>query len=349
MRVRVRFAAAVVVIAGAVLAQSAAAEPADASWSATERRAIAASGLPHASIVSVKRDMVIAIRSRGTPSVGGGVIDGVTLQGEVVSADAAQIMGYRSMQSTVNIDCVRRREMVVKMTVFSEPKGKGQAVIRQAPGGWVQPSPGAYLSDVMGDICGSAPRVAAVSPTAAAPARRAVVAATPPKRPLATAPDPAPAPVVERARPAPDEDRPFRTSIDARLARAGAPTSTSPPPPPPPSPPLRAEIPRPVTDKPEPKAALKPAPAKPVAPKPAPAKHATPGKVSVQIAASSTEGQAREALAKVKGRVSAPLSTSVRSVTVDGKVFHRALITGFQTRDEAQAFCARLSAACFVR
>lgn len=345
MRVRVRFAAAVVVIAGAVFAQSAAAEPADGSWSTAERRAIAASGLPRASIVSVKRDMVIAIRSRGTPSVGGGVIEGVTLQGEVVSADAAQIMGYRSMQSTVNVDCVRRREMVVKMAVFSEPKGKGQAVIRQTPGGWVQPSPGAYLSDVMGDICGSAPRVAAVSPTPAAPARRAAVAATPPKRPVVTASDPAPAPVIERARPAPDEDRPFRTSIDARLARAGAPT---------PTPPLRAEIPWPVTDKPEPKAALKPAPAKPVAPKPAPAKpapakHATPGKVSVQIAASSTEGQAREALAKVKGRVSAPLSTSVRSVTVDGKVFHRALITGFQTRDEAQAFCARLSAACFVR
>ncbi len=340
MRVRVRFAAAVVVIAGAVFAQSAAAEPADASWSAAERRAIAASGLPRASIVSVKRDMVIAIHNRGTPSVGGGVIEGVVLQGEVVSNDAAQIMGYRSMQSTVNIDCVRRREMVVKMAVFSEPKGKGQVVNRQTPGGWVQPSPGAYLSDVMGDICGSAPRVAAVSPASATPARRAAVAATPPKRPAVTAAVPAPAPVVERARPAPDEDRPFRTSIDARLARAVAPA---------PPPPLRAEIPRPVADKPEPKPALKPAPAKPAAPKPAPVKPKTPGKVSVQIAASSTEGQAREALAKVKGRVSAPLSTSVRSVTVDGKVFHRALITGFQTRDEAQAFCARLGAACFIR
>lgn len=339
MRVRVRFAAAVVVIAGAVFAQSAAAELADASWSAAERRAIAASGLPRASIVSVKRDMVIAIRSRGAPSAGGGVIEGVLLQGEVVSSDAAQIMGFRSMQSTVNIDCVRRREMVVKMAVFSEPKGKGQVVNRQTPGGWVQPSPGAYLSDVMGDICGSAPRVAAVSPTPAAPARRATTAVTPPKRPVVTEPVPAPAPVVERARPAPDEDRPFRTSIDARLARAGAPTP----------PPLRAEIPRPVVDKPEPKVALKLAPAKPAAPKPAIAKHATPGKVSVQIAASSTEGQAREALAKVKGRVSAPLSTSVRSVTVDGKVFHRALITGFQTREEAKAFCARLGAACFIR
>ncbi|MBT9472817.1 MAG: SPOR domain-containing protein [Pseudomonadota bacterium] len=341
MRVRVRFAAAVVVIAGAAFAQGAAAEAGDASWSAVERRAIAASGLPRASVVSVKPDMVIAIRNRGTPSVGGGVIEGVVLQGEVVSSDAAQIMGYRSMQSMVNVDCVRRREMVVKMAVFSEPKGKGQVVNRQTPGGWVQPSPGAYLSDVMGDICGSGPRVAAAAPTPAAPARRATVAATPPKRPAVTASVPAAAPVVERARPAPDEDRPFRTSIDARLARAGAPAATPPP--------LRPEIPWPVADKPAPKPALKPAPAKPAAPKPAPAKPKTPGKISVQIAASSTESQAREALARVRGKVSAPLSTSVRSVTVDGKVFHRALITGFQTRDEAQAFCARLSAACFVR
>ena len=69
----------------------------------------------------------------------------------------------------------------------------------------------------------------------------------------------------------------------------------------------------------------------------------------MQIAASPTEAQAREALARVKGKVKAPLSTSVRSVTVEGKVYHRALITGFQNRTEAQAFCGALGSACFIR
>ena len=91
-----------------------------------------------------------------------------------------------------------------------------------------------------------------------------------------------------------------------------------------------------------------PAPKAPVA-KPIVSRPTAPGKVSLQIAASPTEAQAREALAKIKGRVKAPLSTAVHTVTVDGKVFHRALINGFQNRTEAQAFCASLGGACFVR
>ena len=129
--VRVRFAAVFVALAGAVVAHGAAAESNDASLSAVQRRAIAASGLPRASIVSVKPDMVVAIRNRGTPSAGGGVIEGVVLQGEVVSTNAAQVMGYRSMRSTVNVDCVRRRDLVVKMAVFSEPNAQGEVVNRQ--------------------------------------------------------------------------------------------------------------------------------------------------------------------------------------------------------------------------
>ncbi|WP_374534156.1 surface-adhesin E family protein, partial [Phenylobacterium sp.] len=138
--------------AGAALALAGGAL-ADSAFSAAEQRAIAASGLPRASVVSVKPDVVVAIRSRGTLSQGGGVVEGVVLQGEVVSGQAAQMLGYRSLRSTVNIDCARRRDMVVKMTVFTEPGAKGVAINRHVPGGWVQPSPDAYLSDVIRAVC----------------------------------------------------------------------------------------------------------------------------------------------------------------------------------------------------
>ena len=329
MRVRVRLFVALV---GAAFAQGAAAAPSDASLSAGQRRAIAASGLPRASIVSVKPDMVIAIRSRGTPSAGGGVVEGVVLQGEVVSNNAAQVMGYRSMRSTVNVDCVRRCDQVVKMAVFSQPNAKGEMVNRQTPGGWVQPSPGAYLFDVMESICGSAPRVAEDKPRPAPVPAKA--RAAPALRASAPAAAPAAAPEPPRIRQSVlEEDQPLPTSVEARLTRPAAPA------------PLPATPAAPVVaERSSPNAAPKSAPPKPVASRPT-----KPGKVSVQIAASPTEGQAREALARVKGRVTPPLSTSVRTVTVDGKVFHRALINGFQNRGEAQAFCAALGGGCFIR
>lgn len=347
----VRLAATFVVFAGAAFAVGAAAEPSDASLSANQRRAIAASGLPRASIVSVKPDMVVAIRSRGTPSAGGGVIDGVVLQGEVVSSNAAQVMGYRSMRSTVNVDCVRRRDLVVKMAVYSEPNAQGEVVNRQVPGGWVQPSPDAYLSDVMRSICASVPRTAVAETPAVAPTK---VRSAPAPKETPAAPVVAPVgPPTSISPPARtrtamlNADRPVPTSVDARMARGDEhQEAVAPPPsrehaevrlrpmvaPPPPAPPKKAPT--------APKAA---------APKPAASKPSAPGKISVQIAASPTEAQAREALARVKGKVKAPLSTSVHSVTVDGKVYHRALINGFQNRAEAQAFCGALGGGCFIR
>lgn len=347
----VRLAATFVVLAGAAFALGAAAQPNDAALSANQRRAIAASGLPRAAIVAVKPDMVVAIRNRGTPSAGGGVIEGVVLQGEVVSSNAAQVMGYRSMRSTVNVDCVRRRDLVVKMAVYSEPNAKGEVVNRQVPGGWVQPSPDAYLSDVMRSICASVPRTAvaetqAVTPTKVrgAPAPRETP--TPVVTPLA--PPTSISPPARTRTAMLNADRPVPTSVDARMARGDEPQGGVTPPPareraevrlrpmvaPPPPPPVKKA---PTTTTPK------------VTPTPATSKPSAPGKISVQIAASPTEAQAREALARVKGRVKAPLSSSVRSVTVDGKVYHRALINGFQDRAGAQAFCAALGGACFIR
>ena len=254
------------------------------------------------------------------------------------------------MRSTVNVDCVRRRDLVVKMAVFSEPNAQGEVVNRQVPGGWVQPSPDAYLSDVMRSVCASAPRTARAEtpPIAPVKVRSALEPVAPPVP--AVAPTGSVSPPARTRTAMLNADRPVPTSVDARMARLDEPPVViSPSSPhevhlrpavaPPPVP--KAAASKPPTPKPP---TLQPAVAKPVASKPA-----APGKVSLQIAASPTEAQAREALAKIKGRVKAPLSTSVRSVTVDGKIFHRALLNGFQNRTEAQAFCASVGGACFIR
>lgn len=329
------------------LAQSA---HADGAQNARERRAVSASGLPAAAVVYVKSDLVVAIRNRGTPVAGGGVIEGVVLQGEVISDEAERVIGYRSMRSTVNVDCVRRRDLVVKMTVFSEPQAKGVAINRQVPGGWVQPSPDAYLGRVLRAVCGPAQQVeAAPTPEPAKPVK-ATPAKAVPSKPAAKPAKGAPAKVAELAPdpppagpPVPAEEAPMRTAVDAReRPTAQAPAAV---PAPPVAPSVEAASRPALALRPLAPAAVREATAKPVLA----AKPKTAGKVAVQIAAASSEPLAREALAKIKRKVTPPLSSAVRSVVVDGKTFHRALVIGFQTRAEAQAFCDGLKGDCFVR
>lgn len=315
---------------------------ADGAQNARERRAVSASGLPAAAVVYVKSDLVVAIRNRGTPTAGGGVIEGVVLQGEVISDEAERVIGYRSMRSTVNVDCVRRRDLVVKMTVFSQPQAKGVAINRQVPGGWVQPSPDAYLGRVLRAVCGPAQQTEAApppepaKPVKPAPAKAARPAKVAPAKVAELAPDPSPA-----GPPVPAEEAPMRTAVGARPT-VPAPVAA----PAPPIAPSAEAASRPALAlRPLAPSAVREATARPAqAPKPK-----TAGKVAVQIAAASSEPLAREALAKIKSKVTPPLSSAVRSVVVDGKTFHRALVTGFQTRAEAQAFCDGLKGDCFVR
>lgn len=318
--------------------------PASADVAASERKAIAASGLPRTSVVAVKSGMVVAIRDRGAISTAGAIIEGITLQGEVVSSEAAQFLGYRSMRSTVNVDCVRRRDLVVKMTVYSQPGAKGAAVVRQVPGGWAQPSPDAYLAAVIRSVCGGAPpQIAAAAPL---PAKDAAEISSefrlpPPRsRPAPIPADPLPPPSMPEVV---GPDQPMRTSVEARYRTPSAQLVSNAA-----APELRPAI---QPSSPAPKSAPPaPLPAK-EAPKPAPKPKpkAAPGKLSVQIAASSSEAQALAALAKIKGKVAPPLSMQVKRVVVDGKTFHRALVSGFGARSEAQAFCSALKGDCFVR
>lgn len=324
------------VIAALILAAGLAAQ-ADAQavdLTPAQRRAVNAADLPRSSVVFAGNDLVVAIRDRGVRSAGGGVVEGVTLQGEVTSEETAQALGYRSMRSTLSIDCVRRRDLVTRMTVYAQANAKGLAIVRQVPGDWAQPSPGAYLAAVNRAVCGTEPvAVKASPPKAAGKPPRVRTEAVEVRRPSPLGP--APAVAIDD-----DPDTPMTTAIEAGFRTGSA--ATVPPPAaeraaasaPPPA--LRGPVAEPAARK------------TPVASK-APTPPATAGKVAVQVAASATEGQAREALARLKRRIAPPLSTEVRKVVVDGRTYHRAIINGFRTRGEAQAFCVSLGSECFVR
>jgi hypothetical protein len=97
-------------------------------------------------------------------------------------------------------------------------------------------------------------------------------------------------------------------------------------------------------------AAPKPASAKPLA-----AKASGGGAIAVQIGASPSQADIQALLAKAKAKFAADmggLTGAVATVQLDGKTVNRALISGFGTSAEANAFCRKLTAegqACFIR
>lgn len=308
-----------------VLAGGAAAQGHDGALTAAERRAVAASGLPPAQVVSVQRDLVVAITSRGSTR-GGVLFEGVALRGEAVRSEAARNLGYRSMRMSVNVDCGRRRDMVVRMTIFPEANGKGEPILRQTPGGWIQPSPGAFLSDVIASICSSAPGVSTPPPEVSARP------APPPPKPAKVTPVMAPTPAVPEPAPEPEpQPEPVPVRADSETIATGIAR--------------RPRLPLAPANQPSPPALRRSV----AAPAPSAAREAAG--VMAQIVAVSTARQAQDALEKI-GRLPAPLGKTVQEAKVDGRTFYRALVTGFATRADAKLFCevvVSYGGVCFVR
>jgi hypothetical protein len=199
--------------------------------------------------------------------------------------------------------------------------------------------------------------------------------APPPEQPQARpqAGSPPPAIWVQPAAPA-SAAPPLRPTIAAEPAGAAHPTApiaatqiakAAPPPAagaaaPPPAPKIekpaaKAPAPAPAPAKP---AATRPEPAKAVAAKPAAAKPepaAKAGVASVQIGAFSSQTLAdkgwSDAAATAPG-AAAGKGKSVEKVEKDGHTYFRTQVTGFGSRAEASAFCAKLKTAgkaCFVK
>jgi hypothetical protein len=197
------------------------------------------------------------------------------------------------------------------------------------------------------------------------PGQKTVHFAPPPETPEARPQPGAPTVVVTPIPPAaPAAAAPtLRPSIAAQSLPAPTPApapKAATPPPAKPAP--KVEAPAPKAEAPAPKAApaaaakapTKPAPAKPEHAAPAPAAKAA-GVAAVQIGAFSSQALADKGwndAAAIAPGAAAGKGKSVEKVPKDGHTLFRTQVTGFASRADASAFCAKLKAAgkaCFVK
>lgn len=140
-------------------------------------------GLPASAVVAVTPDIAVAVIRRGVRS--GDIVEGVELQGEIVDESLEPTRTWRSMRTVLDATCHTRTVRIDRMDVFPQHDRKGAPTPARTPTGWIQPSPEAYLSDVLAAVCDHAPpageRIAAVQSKA------------PPSAPVAAAPPDAPA------------------------------------------------------------------------------------------------------------------------------------------------------------
>lgn len=167
----------------------------------------------------------------------------------------------------------------------------------------------------------------------------------PPEQP-AVRPEPALPPPPQAAPTTPVASVP---ALRPALPPAPPPAALSPPPPPaPPAAAKSVQAPPPVKAAP-----AKPAPAKVAAVAPQPAK--SRGVAAVQIGAVSSTGLADKAWSdavSLAPGLAAGKGKGVEKIEKDGHVLYRTAVTGFASKAEAAAFCARLKAAgkaCFVK
>jgi hypothetical protein len=185
-------------------------------------------------------------------------------------------------------------------------------------------------------------------------------------------PAPIGTPVAQIKAPAPGSAQPSDEAAGLQIYKSeGAPESSAPlvaptfaAPPEQPKPRLAAPVPA------KPTAVAPPAAAQPVAPQPdeigalldksnaaakAASAPAATGPASAQIGAYSSEDLAAKGWSDIAAAFSADMSGKGKHfepVTKDGKTLYRAAVTGFASKAQAQAFCAKLKAAgraCFVK
>jgi cell division protein FtsN len=301
-------------------------------------------GLPRTWVVSVKPDIVVAVRDRDALGARNPA-DRVRLQGEVTGEEAAARLGYRSMRSAVEINCETRRDRVVEMEVFAGHNLKGAAERRSLPGGWVQPSEDAYMADVIRTVCRALPqRPQAASPTGLDAPPRLVERRPAPKPPTPLAATAGPAQVPDlRARRSVDPAPRLAPTAEGPIATAERPPRllawAEPSPPPAPqhaAPPPPARIPRPSAPEPRPGAQAS----------------ASEGRPVVQIGALNSEAGARRAFIALGSLAGGGLSGVIQPSMVGERIYYRALVEGFSSRAEAAAFCAavtRKGGTCFIR
>ena len=137
------------------------------------RRMVAWTGLPARQIVGFGDGVAVAVVSGAGSGAHTGVIKDLSLRAEVVDDDTAASLGWRSMRSTVDIDCDHGRDLVRSMEVFADHDLKGPSSSPKLPGGWGQPDRLAYLGGVIAAMCKGGSAAADISPPKRPPSRAA--------------------------------------------------------------------------------------------------------------------------------------------------------------------------------
>jgi hypothetical protein len=246
----------------------------------------------------------------------------VNLRSEAISPQAYAQDGVLSWTSVVELDCKTHRARLGRTMAYTDRNlvGDGRETVAASPE-WITPIASGAAYNAMRKVCGgriinplNGPRPVQVAQAQAQPPRLptpapvAVQQPAPPPAPVAPPPPPAPPP------PKPAATRAPPATASAIVVAPGAKVTST----------------HPVTFAPEPEP-----------PAPAPAAMA-PGRVSVQVSASLTDGEAQRALAAAQSRAGdlpAGVSARVTKALVRGKTYFRAQFVGFQTPSDAGAFC----------
>jgi len=168
----------------------------------------------------------------------------------------------------------------------------------------------------------------------------------PPEQPVARPATPAP---VQAAAPPPPAAAPTQPVTAGPALRPALPPTA-----PAAAPKIAAAEPAPVKPVAAKPAAPKPVAARPAEPAPAAAPAVSKGAAAVQIGAVSSTALADKAWSEAVHAVpgSSGRGKGVEKIEKDGKVLYRTSVTGFASKSEAAAFCAKLKAAgkaCFVK
>ncbi|OYX35547.1 MAG: hypothetical protein B7Y99_03285 [Caulobacterales bacterium 32-69-10] len=294
--------------------------PTSRDFSAVARWLERESGVARRDLVAVHDDLAWAMapisgeRLAGQPAV---------MRVEALDAAAWRRLGGRSAIVFLDPDCEARRATVRSADIYAASNLLGD-VRRGVEPSALPVTPDALAAVALGLCRGAVPRPQPVAVAVAAPV-------SPP------APKPAPAP-----RPAPPPPAP----PPVQVARP-APTIQAAPPPTPPTRPAVAAGPAaaPVSPPASVIAQAAPSPPSPPAPPPQPAPAAGP---TVQIGAFGSSGAAMVAFSELvaaQPRLLAGKLQRLEPVAVQAGTLYRAVLTGFSTEAEAQAFCRALTAA----
>jgi hypothetical protein len=179
----------------------------------------------------VADDVWVSVSGAGVAIPASGEVRGVELTIETTGDQAAAAHGYRSMASTVDIDCSGGRDRVRSARAFEGAHLAGPSRPRPVSGQWVRPNPEAYLAKVIGQVCASegmpparsAPQAAAAPRRPAEEMSRASVTATPATRLAASLTAPASASPPSRAAGAGDVRAAMlqRTATASQVAAGG--------------------------------------------------------------------------------------------------------------------------------